>query len=59
MLFSNKDLLKKHKKEIPTTWNNLLDTANYIVTEERKNGTEIIGYSVDMTGYTYIIYIDY
>ena len=45
-LYSNKILLQKYGKEVPKTWEQLLDTAKYILEEERaKNNTELIGYN--------------
>jgi len=37
---------KKNSKEVPKTWEQLLDTAKYILEEEMaKNITELIGYN--------------
>jgi hypothetical protein len=45
VLYSNKELLNKYNKNIPRTWNELLETSIYILDEERKlNNTEIDGY---------------
>jgi len=50
MLYSNQNLLDKYNKPIPKTWNELINTAKFILTEESKSGNEIIGYAADMTG---------
>ncbi|ORX84991.1 periplasmic binding protein-like II [Anaeromyces robustus] len=45
-LYSNTMLLKNYGREIPKTWDELLDTAKYILEEERKlNNTDLIGYN--------------
>ncbi|ORY85900.1 periplasmic binding protein-like II [Neocallimastix californiae] len=49
MLYSNQNLLDKYNKPIPKTWNELINTAKFILTEESKSGNEIIGYAADMT----------
>jgi len=39
-------LLKKYKKKIPRTWNELINTGKEIVDEERKlNNTDLIAYN--------------
>jgi len=45
-LHSNKSLLKKYNKNVPTTWKELLDTAKYILKQEKEsyNNTNLIGY---------------
>ncbi|ORX79252.1 periplasmic binding protein-like II [Anaeromyces robustus] len=46
VLYSNKKLLSKYNKEVPKTWEDLLETAKYILNEERKlNNTDLIGYN--------------
>jgi len=42
VLYSNKELLDRHKKEVPKTWNELIETAQYIMDEEKE---EIIGFA--------------
>jgi len=38
--------LKKYNKEVPKTWQQLLDTGKEILTKERAlNNTELIGYN--------------
>ncbi|KAG4087968.1 periplasmic binding protein-like II [Neocallimastix lanati (nom. inval.)] len=45
-LIYNKDLLNKYKKSVPKTWEELIETAKYIINEEKKIGNdEIIGYN--------------
>jgi len=45
-LYSNKELLKKHNKNEPKTWDELIKTARYILDEEKKlNNTDLIGYN--------------
>jgi len=50
MLYSNLDYLDKYEKPIPKTWNELIDTAKFIISEEQKDGNELIGYSADISG---------
>ncbi|ORX49029.1 periplasmic binding protein-like II [Piromyces finnis] len=46
ILYSNKELLKKYNKSIPTTWDELYETAKYIYNEELKAGNkDIIGFN--------------
>ncbi|ORY27406.1 hypothetical protein LY90DRAFT_513452 [Neocallimastix californiae] len=46
LLYSNRKLLNKYKKNIPTTWNELLETASYILEKEKQlNNTDIMGFS--------------
>ncbi|OUM61738.1 hypothetical protein PIROE2DRAFT_12195, partial [Piromyces sp. E2] len=46
VLYSNKNLLKKYNKKIPKTWNELVETAKYILKEETKhNNTELMAYN--------------
>jgi len=45
-LIYNKDLLNKYKKSVPKTWEESIETAKYIINEEKKIGNdEIIGYN--------------
>ncbi|ORX51096.1 hypothetical protein BCR36DRAFT_397296 [Piromyces finnis] len=45
VFYSNKVLLEKYNKTIPQTWNQLIDTASYILEEEKKIGNnDLIGY---------------
>jgi len=47
--------LEKYNKKIPKTWDELLETANYILNEEKKmNNTELIGYNGFFSGIYYI-----
>jgi len=51
MLYSNKYLLEKHHKSVPKTWDELLDSAKYILDEEKKAGvTDYVGYNGLFTG---------
>jgi len=55
VLYSNKQLLKKYDKKIPKTWDELINTAKYILEKEKELGnTQLIGYnglfSDDVTG---------
>ncbi|ORY83467.1 hypothetical protein LY90DRAFT_499673, partial [Neocallimastix californiae] len=44
-IYSNKNLLNKYNQTIPETWDELLDTATYILNEEKKIGKKnLIGY---------------
>ncbi|OUM61203.1 hypothetical protein PIROE2DRAFT_12829, partial [Piromyces sp. E2] len=47
VLYSNKDLLYKYGRDIPNTWDELLETSKYIMSEELKlnNNTDIISYN--------------
>jgi len=46
ILYSNIALLNAYNKKIPETWDELIDTAKYIVEEERKhNNTNIVAYN--------------
>ncbi|ORX78901.1 periplasmic binding protein-like II [Anaeromyces robustus] len=55
VLYSNIKLLEEYDKRIPKTWEELLDTTNYIVEEEKKkNNTSLLGlaglYDQDTSG---------
>jgi len=55
MLYSNKSLLEKYNKNVPKTWDELLDTAKFILSEEKKhNITDIVGYNGLFTELNYI-----
>jgi len=41
-LYSNKGLLKKYNKTVPKTWDELIDTANFIYENESNNNVHII-----------------
>jgi len=46
VLYSNIPLLEKHGKEVPKTWDELIDTALYIIEKEKEEGNEnIVGYN--------------
>ncbi|ORX87141.1 hypothetical protein BCR32DRAFT_11612 [Anaeromyces robustus] len=46
-MFSNMNYLNKYNKPIPRTWDELIETAEFILKEEKEkyNNTEIIGYN--------------
>jgi len=49
LLYSNKAYLKKYNRTIPETWDELVETAQYILEREHaENNTEIIGYNALM-----------
>jgi len=38
--------LNKYKKNIPKTWDELMETSKYIINEEKRlNNTSIVGYN--------------
>jgi len=46
ILYSNMVLLNKYKKRIPKTWEELYNTAKYIIEKEKElNNTDLIGYN--------------
>jgi len=45
MMYYNSTLLMKHKKNIPKTWDELLETGKYILDREKNEGNEVIGYN--------------
>ncbi|ORX65346.1 periplasmic binding protein-like II, partial [Anaeromyces robustus] len=45
VLFSNRELIDKYNQTLPKTWNELIDSAEYIVEKEKEIGNnDIIGY---------------
>ncbi|MGD8837748.1 MAG: ABC transporter substrate-binding protein [Desulfobacteraceae bacterium] len=44
MLFFRKDLLKKYGRSVPQTWDELAETATYIVAREKKNNPHLVGF---------------
>jgi len=44
LLYSNKMILDKYNKPVPKTWDELIDTCEYIM-EKEKNNTELICYN--------------
>jgi len=44
VLYSNKMILDKYNKTVPKTWDELIDTCEYIM-EKEKNDTELICYN--------------
>ena len=51
-LYSNKVLLDAYGKEIPKTWDELIDTARYIIQQEKEKNPEanLIGYNGQING---------
>ncbi|KAL6605335.1 periplasmic binding protein-like II [Neocallimastix californiae] len=46
VLYSNMNYLNKYKKNIPKTWDELMETSKYIINEEKRlNNTSIVGYN--------------
>jgi len=45
VLYSNMILLEKYQKRIPTTWDELIETAKYIIKKEKEEGNEVVGYN--------------
>jgi len=46
LLYSNIDLLTKYDKEVPQTWDQLIDTTKYIMEREHaEENYNIIGFS--------------
>lgn len=46
VLYSNKKYLDLYKKPVPKTWEELIETTNYILDKERElNNTNIVGYN--------------
>jgi len=45
MLFYRKDLLEKYKLPVPVTWQEMVNTAEWIVQEEKRQGNEIYGFT--------------
>jgi len=51
MLYSNNILLRKYKKPVPKTWDEMIETAKYILDEEKKlNNTDLVGYNGSYNG---------
>jgi len=55
-LYSNRMLLNKYDKKVPKTWDELIDTARYILKKEKEENPDVdlIGYN----GQANSIYID-
>ncbi|OUM58225.1 hypothetical protein PIROE2DRAFT_16568 [Piromyces sp. E2] len=46
VLYSNTMYLEKYGKEVPQTWDELIETAEYIISKERENNNnDLIGYN--------------
>jgi len=52
ILYSNVNYMKKYGKEPPSTWDELIETGEYILKTEREeyNNTSILGYNGLFTG---------
>ena len=51
VLYYNEKLLQKYNKNYPRTWDELIETARYIVQKEKEaNNTLLIGYNGMMSG---------
>ena len=45
-LFSNKVLLDEYNLPVPKTWDELIETSKYVISQEKaKNNTDIIAYN--------------
>jgi trehalose/maltose transport system substrate-binding protein len=44
MLFFRQDLLKKYGRSVPQTWDELAETATYIVAREKKTNPHLVGF---------------
>lgn len=44
MLYYRNDLLEKYHRSVPTTWEELADTAAYIVSREKKHNPDLVGF---------------
>jgi len=45
VFFSNKNYLQKYDKPIPKTWDQLIETTEFILDQEKKMGNELNGYA--------------
>ena len=46
VLYYNEEYLNKYSKEVPKTWEELIDTSKYILNEEKRfNNTNIVPYN--------------
>jgi len=51
VLYVNELFLLKYRKDIPKTWDELIETSQYILEEERKlNNTEFVAYNGLLNG---------
>jgi len=53
VLYYNGDLLKQYGKEVPKTWNELIETAKYITEQEKNNGRTLTAYNPFLDGKFY------
>ena len=45
-IWGGDSLKKKYNKDVPKTWNDIMEIGKYILEEERKlNNTDLIGYN--------------
>lgn len=44
VLFYRKDMLEKHGRSVPETWEELVSTAKYILSREKKNNPKLVGF---------------
>jgi len=52
------ELLSKYGKDVPTTWDELLETGKYILEQERAKGNnDLIGYNGFIPGMNNFLYI--
>jgi len=56
-LFSNQELLLKYNKEVPKTWDELMNTSKYIYEEEKKLNNTIIRYNGLINGKNNILFL--
>jgi len=46
LLYYNQEYLDKYNKELPKTWDDLIETGQYILNEEKKlNNTDFVPYN--------------
>jgi len=46
VLYYNSDMLEKYNKTVPETWDQLIETGEYILNEEHKqNNTDFVVYN--------------
>jgi len=55
MLFYRKDLLEKYHLPVPETWKQMVETAEWIVREEKRQGNEMYGFTGQFKQYEGIV----
>jgi len=45
VLHSNVNYLRKHNKDVPKTWSELIETTEYILEKEKDDNPDLIGYN--------------